>query len=340
MKPCYLLLLFFLLSACRRDKQIGTSFYYWKTIYSANPAELKYSQNLHANKLYVRIMDVNMDEIGTTPVPISPVTFKNKLPDTISIVPVVFIVNDILKSATKPALDELAKKILFFVKGKVEQSGKAGYRELQIDCDWTLTTRDNYFYLLQRLRKQTRAKNKTLSVTLRLHQLKNQKRNGIPPTDRVMLMCYNMGNLRKCGSQNSILDVAEMKKYINSNIADYHLPVDIALPLFSWAVAFRDKQYIGISKRVSYRDLNNAAQFIKQTGNIYRAKTDLPQYGFKINDEVRWENTSLSALQDVAKYLSGVIKTDTINVAYFHLDEATIQAFKYEDLEKVSHLLN
>lgn len=340
MKPRHLLFLLFLLSACRHDKKIGTSFYYWKTVYSANPAELKYSQNLHINKLYVRIMDVDMDETSVTPVPISPIKFKNKLPDTVNIVPVVFIVNDILKTTTKPALDELAKKILFFVKGKVEQSGKSGYRELQIDCDWTLTTRDNYFYLLQQLRKQTQAEHKTLSVTLRLHQLKNQKRNGIPPADRVMLMCYNMGNLRKYGDQNSILDVPEMKKYININISDYHLPVDIALPLFSWAVAFRDKRYIGISKRVSYRDLNNAAQFVKETGNIYRAKTDLPQYGFKINDEVRWENTSLTALQDAAKYLSGVIKTDTINVAYFHLDEATIQAFKYEDLEKATHLLN
>ncbi len=340
MKLRPLLLLLLLFTACRHDKKTTASFYYWKTVYNANPAESAYCNKLHVNKLYVRIMDVDMDETGTNPVPISPVDFKNKLPDTVSIIPVVFIVNDILKNTTKPALDALAKKILFFVKGKVEQSGKNSYQELQIDCDWTLSTRDNYFYLLKKIREQTHQQKKTLSVTLRLHQLKNQKRNGIPPADRVMLMCYNMGNLRKYGNQNSILDIAEMKKYANSNISDYHLPVDIALPLFSWAVAFRGKEYIGISKHVNYRDLNNPVQFVKQMGSIYRAKTDLPQYGFKINDEVRWENTSLPALQDAAKYLSGLIKSDTINVAYFHLDEATIQAFKYEDLEKITHLLN
>ncbi|MET3977948.1 hypothetical protein ABIB62_000515 [Mucilaginibacter sp. UYP25] len=337
-RPLLLLLLQF--TACRHDRNINTSFYYWKTAYSANPAELMYSQKLHVNKLYVRIMDVNMDQAGTTPIPISPITFKNKLTDTMSMVPVVFIVNDVLKSTTKPDLDDLTKKILYFVKGKVEQAGLPDYQELQIDCDWTSSTRDNYFYLLQQIRKETKAGQKMLSVTLRLHQLKNQKRNGVPPADRVMLMCYNMGNLRKYGNQNSILNIAEMKKYINSNIADYHLPVDVALPLFSWAVAFRDKEYIGISKHVSYRDLNNPAQFAKQTGNRYRAKTDLPQYGFKLNDEVRWENTSLSALLGAAKYLSGLIKSDTINVAYFHLDEATIKAFKYEDLDKVTNLLN
>jgi hypothetical protein len=340
MKLLPLLLLLLLFTSCRHDKKINTSFYYWKTVYSANKAESAYSHKLHVNKLYVRIMDVDIDEAGINPVPISPITFKNKLPDTVSIVPVVYIVNNVLKTTTKPALDALAKKILFFVKGKVEQSGKPDYHELQIDCDWTLGTRDNYFYLLAKIREQTIQQHKILSVTLRLHQLKNQKRNGIPPVDRVMLMCYNMGNLRKYGEQNSILDVTEMQKYINSNISDYNLPADIALPLFSWAVAFRNKEYIGISKRVSYRDLNNPSQFIKQTGNIYRAKTDLPQYGFKLNDEVRWENTSFLALQNAAKYLSGVIKTDTINVAYFHLDEAIIQAFKYEDLDKITHLLN
>lgn len=340
MKLRYLLLSLLLFTACRHDRKITSSFYYWKTVYGANTAEMAYSKRLHVNKFYVRIMDVDMDEAGTTPIPISPITFNRKLPDTVTMVPVVFIVNDVLKTLNKPALNNLAGKILFFVKGKVEQAGKTNYTELQIDCDWTLSTRDNYFYLLQQLRKQTFAKHQILSVTLRLHQLKNQKRNGVPPADRVMLMCYNMGNLRKYGDQNSILNVAEMKKYVNSNIADYNLPVDIALPLFSWAVAFRDKQYAGISKHVSYRELNNAAQFAKQPGNIYRAKTDLPQYGFKINDEIRWENTSLPALQDAAKYLSGVIKSDTINVAYFHLDEATTQAFKYEELEKVAHLLN
>jgi hypothetical protein len=340
MKPRYLLFLFLLLTACKNDKKVSTSFYFWKTTYNANATELTYLQKLHTRNLYVRIMDVDMDESGTTPIPISPITFNSKLPDTVNIIPVVFIVNDVLKTTSKPALDALAKKILFFVKGKVEQAGKTNYTELQIDCDWTQTTRDNYFYLLTKIREQTARQHQTLSVTLRLHQLKNQKKSGVPPADRVMLMCYNMGNLRKYGNQNSILDIEEMKKYINSNIANYHLPVDIALPLFSWAVAFHDKQYIGISKHVSFADLGNPAEFDKQTDNIYRAKTDLPQYGFKINDEVRWENTTLPALQDAAKYLSALIKSDTINVAYFHLDEATLKAFKYDDLEKVTHLFN
>lgn len=335
-----LLLLLLLFSACRHDRKVNTSFYYWKTIYKTDAAESAFRKRLHVNKLYVRIMDVDADGGTYQPVPISPITFNDKLPDSIGIVPVVFIVNDILKKATQPQLDDLAKKILVFVKGKAEQAGKSNYSELQIDCDWTLSTRDNYFYLLKKLHEQTEKQHQILSGTLRLHQLKNQKRNGIPPADKVMLMCYNMGNLRKYGHQNSILDVAELKKYANSNISNYHLPVDIALPLFSWAVAFRNKQYIGIPKQVSYQDLNNPIQFIKIQDNFYRAKTDLPQFGLRVNDEVRWENSALPALQNTAKYLSGLITSDTINVAYYHLDAATIKAFTYDDLDKITRLFN
>ena len=51
-------------------------------------------------------------------------------------------------------------------------------------------------------------------------------------------MCYNMGNWCKYGSQNSILDIVELKKYANNNISAYPMPIDIGLPLFKWAVAY------------------------------------------------------------------------------------------------------
>ncbi|WP_370995949.1 hypothetical protein [Mucilaginibacter sp. RCC_168] len=294
--------------------------------------------HLHAHKLYMRIMDVDMDESGIIPVPVSPITFQTKLPDTVEMIPVIFIVNNILKTTTHPQLDALATNIVRFVNGKVEQAGKASFNELQIDCDWTASTRENYFYLLEQLRQVKELKAKNISATLRLHQLKNQKGSGIPPVNRVMLMCYNMGNLRKYGEQNSILEISELKKYLGDNVTAYPMPVDIGLPLFSWAVAFRNKEYIGIAKRISAEDLNNKNQFIFIKNNIYRAKTNLPDYGLKTNDELRWENVSAGNLQATVGYLSPLLKADTVNVIYFHLDEATIKTYTYDNLEKTAHL--
>lgn len=280
-----------------------------------------------------------MDDDGITPVPISPITFKDKLPDSTQIVPVVFIVNDVLKTITKPRLDDLAAKLVTFVTAKVQQAGKNTFNELQIDCDWTATTRDNYFYLLNRLKLNPALKHKTLSATLRLHQLKNQKGSGIPSVNRVMLMCYNMGNLRKYGNQNSILDINELKKYAGDNMPAYPMPIDVGLPLFKWAVAFRNKEYIGLSKRIKFIDLINKNQFIFIGNNIYKAATDLPEYGLLKADEVRWEEISVPDLKAAASYLSSLTKGDTVNVIYFHLDEEVVKPYSFKALEEVNNLL-
>ncbi|HEY2583587.1 MAG TPA: hypothetical protein VGI43_17375 [Mucilaginibacter sp.] len=339
-RPLFFGCLFLALSSCHHPKTVNTSFYYWKTVYKSNKTELSWLARLNVHKLYIRIMDVGINEKDANPVPISPIMFQNKLPDSVAIVPVVFIVNDILKTITRQQLNGLADHIINFVNGKVLQSGKTSFSELQIDCDWTATTRDNYFYLLNRLRSNPMLKNKILSATLRLHQLKNQAGSGIPPVNRVMLMCYNMGNLRKYGNQNSILEISELKKYLNDNINAYPMSVDIGLPLFSWAVAFRNKEYIGISKRIKIDDLNNKNQFIFIGNNIYKAAEDLPEYGLQKADEVRWEAISVPDLEAAAGYLSSLIKTDSVNLIYFHLDENVIKPYKYDDLEKVNNLLH
>src|SRR5476651_37842 len=220
----FLLLLIVFFGSCKPGRKVNTYFYYWKTVYRQNTTETAYLQHLQTRKLYVRMMDVDMDEGGANPVPISPISFENKLPDTIAIVPVVFIVNNVLRQTSRAQLTDLAHKMVYFVDGKVSQSGKNSYTELQIDCDWTAETRDNYFYLLRQIKPLFAGKQ--LSVTLRLHQLKNQKRSGIPPADKVLLMCYNMGNLRKYGPQNSILQLSELKKYAGENLGSYPMSMD------------------------------------------------------------------------------------------------------------------
>jgi len=335
-KLCLLLLL---LSACKHERKVNTSFYYWKTIYKLNQREDSCLRQLHTRQLYVRIMDVDIDDHGEA-VPVSPITFKESLPDTIKIVPVVFVVNDILRGMDTSHLEKLAAHIMGFVSAKVKQAGKSDYHELQIDCDWTATTRDNYFYLLKQLTKRTLPQHKILSVTLRLHQLKNKKTSGIPPVSRVMLMCYNMGNLRKYGTQNSILELGELRKYLNGNVNDYPLPMDVGLPLFSWAVAFRDRQYIGISKSLKITSLINKNQFKFMGKDLYETVTDLPEYGLKSGDEIRWESVSENDLDQTAAYVSPFIKTDSLNIIYFHLDDALINAYTYAALKKTAALFH
>jgi len=336
-RAIFLLLSVLLLASCKPGRKVSTSFYYWKTVYRQNDTESTWLQRLHTRKLYVRMMDVDMGESGADPVPVSPIIFQNHIPDTITMVPVVFIVNSVLYNIGKTKLDELAIKMLHFVDAKVEQAGKHSYAELQIDCDWTAQTRGGYFYLLRQIKAHLH--HQTLSVTLRLHQVKNQRESGIPPADRVMLMCYNMGNLRKYGSQNSIIEPNELKKYLGSNLSTYPLNIDVGLPLFSWAVVFRKKAYAGIARRINFANLSQRNSFEPKGNNLYTAKTDLPQYGLNKDDVVRWEQASADDLNEVAGYLSRYLKTDTLNLIWYHLDESVLKNYTYDELEKTAYLL-
>ena len=66
-----------------------------------------------------------------------------------------------------------------------------------------------------------------LSATIRLHQLKFIGESGIPPVDKGLLMCYNMGDLHRLRISNSILETAELKKYIKQ-LSVYPLKLDVA----------------------------------------------------------------------------------------------------------------
>jgi len=329
--------LFIILSiGCQQKREVNTGFYYWKTVYQTNTVEQSYLQAAKSKKLFVRILDIDRNLNGEI-APVAPIKFKDPIPSNLELVPVVFIVNDILKEINDVQIEKLAKNIVAFVHGKVKQAGKSSYAELQIDCDWTATTRSNYFALLEEVKKHLG--NKAISSTLRLHQLKNQEKSGIPPVDKVLLMCYNMGNLRKYGTQNSILDVKELEKYVDKNLGYYPMPIDIALPLFSWAVVFRSQSYAGISKRLKFEDLQIKSNFIKSTNALYVVKTDLPEFGLYKNDEIRFEASKFEDIKQSAVYLNRYLSGQTINLLFYHLDEPTLKNFNTHELEEINHIL-
>ncbi|RZK56076.1 MAG: hypothetical protein EOO91_12830 [Pedobacter sp.] len=336
MRYKYILFFIILLTACQQKREVSTSFYYWKTVYKQNKVENQYLKQFQSKKFYMRMMDVDLD-LNQKAVPIAPITFTDSIPKNLEIVPVVFIVNDVLKKQSDAQIEQLAYNILAFVKSKVLQSGRKDYEELQIDCDWTTTTRTKYFELLKKLKLFN--KTRKLSSTLRLHQLKNQEKSGIPPVDKVLLMCYNMGNLRQYGMQNSILDVPELQKYAGKNLGFYPMDIDVALPLFSWSVVFRNKQYAGISKRVSLSDLKNSTLFSPQSDEIYLAKTDLPTFGLMKNDEVRYEESKVEDIKKTAEYLSSHLSEKPINLIYYHLDKNLLKNYEITQLEEIADIL-
>ena len=314
-----------------------TSYYYWKTVYSPDSTEQAGIRNVGARRIFIRIMDVDNQGPQGEAIPVSAITFREPLPDTLAVVPVVYIVNNVLKELPSHKLDSLAANICHFVSGKLKQAGKPGFDELQIDCDWTATTRDAYFGLLEAIRARV-SDTVRMTATLRLHQVRNLRSSGIPPVNRVLLMCYNMGNLRQPGDHNSILDLNEMEVYLKDFLSEYPLPVDIALPLFSWSVVFRNDAYAGISKRLNPVLLSDTAIFAHEEGtSLYRLKTALPDAGLRQDDVVRREETRWEDLSEAADFLAKHKRTEKFTLLFYHLDNQVLKVFSDEQLQEIVH---
>ena len=334
-----ILLLPLVYGACRRGTPLRpeASFYYWKTVYRPDSAEQASLRNIGAGRVFIRIMDIDNQGANGEAIPVSAVTFAEPLPDTLAAVPVVYIVNNVLKGQSAGQLETLAANISRFVSGKMKQAGKAGFDEIQVDCDWTATTRDNYFTLLEALRIHM-GDSVRLTSTLRLHQVRNRRSSGIPPVDRVLLMCYNMGNLRQYGDHNSILDLQEMHTYLDGFLGDYPLPMDIALPLFSWPVIFRNQQYIGISKRLDTQLLADTGLFDHGAGTrLYSLAADLPEAGLRRGDVVRYEETQWDDLTAAAAFLAEHKRKEPFTLLFYHLDSQVLTNFSNEQLQEIVH---
>ncbi|HWL00333.1 MAG TPA: hypothetical protein VNQ55_10315, partial [Parapedobacter sp.] len=122
-----MLLLSLLCGGCGQSQPpVAASYYYWKTVYNPDSTERSAIRNAGANRIFVRIMDVDNQGPNGEAIPVSAVSFKEPLPDTLAVVPVVYIVNNVLKEVPSNKLDALATNICRFVSGKLKQAGKQG----------------------------------------------------------------------------------------------------------------------------------------------------------------------------------------------------------------------
>ncbi|MFU1858027.1 hypothetical protein ACK8HY_13505 [Sphingobacterium sp. NGMCC 1.201703] len=322
-------------NSCSNSKP-ETAFYFWKTVFQLDTIEQRALKEVAAQSIYIRIMDIDFDPSGVQAVPISPVTFSQQVPKEQSIIPVVFINQRIFAEMDSLQIRALASKIVPFVTAKVKQAGKEKFNELQLDCDWTQSSRDKFFYLLNYIQELPDLKNVVVSSTLRLHQVKNTLTSGIPPVKKVTLMCYNMGNLRQFGNQNSILNQQDLNTYLNGTLRNYPMEMDIALPLFQWFVVFRNNSYIGISKYISEQDINNKALFTPNpNSSLYILKVDLPKANLKRGDIVRFEKVTKNDLLQTAKFLRGELKGKKHQIIFYHLDQATLANHGNAELQEI-----
>ena len=238
-------LLIVMLAGCRRKEstaQPRRSVYCWQTTFAPNDSTVAaFIRHQRITHIYLRYSDVVMT--NGTPMPNASVNVVGRVPKGVTVTPVVYITNDCMKAIGQNHTEatDLANKILRRV-GQMTSTLQLGpVNELQIDCDWTITTRRSYFDFLSTLRNLAHDQRLQLSTTIRFHQLTQP----VPPADRGVLMAYNTGDVRNINNRYPILDIADVKPYLRY-LSTYQLPLSTAYPIFSWRVLFRGGHFVGI----------------------------------------------------------------------------------------------
>lgn len=364
----FLLLCLSLFYSCKKKNSltdINRSYCYWNTEFNISHEEdslLKASKNNH---LFIRYFDVDWDELNNKALPISTITIES---DTAFLsrefTPTIFITNRVFEKATKIDLDSLA----IHIKNRIEtvnetailkygrysysyktkdgdyqtvnlntdslkdiakQKLQKNFKEVLIDCDWTAQTKSNYFYFLNKLHQQISPKR--LSATLRMWQYKYRKTSGIPPTNKCLLMCYNLGDISNLNTSNSIASAKELDSYLIDK--PYPLQLDVALPIFSWAVWFRNGSIKGIFNNPDDMESNwkyydefkfeNENKIIVEKDYSYNAYTY-----FRAGDEIRIERVKPETIDSMIDLITEKVKLSANSrLSFFSFSQNNINKY-------------
>lgn len=306
MKQVWIFCLLFLFVSCTRQggrETASRSAYYWSTTWEHTARTDSLVRSLKT--LYLRYFDVVVDDEGKV-TPNATVRFAASLPKHLNVVPVVFIVNEVMKRGEDPQV--LAGKVLGRVLQISETNGVAGVKELQIDCDWTLQTRNRYFEFLRHLQALAHQHHLMLSTTVRLHQLSQP----VPPVDRGVLMMYNTGDFTNIRCEQPILSLTDAQPYLKY-LSRYGLNLSTAYPLFAYRIAFRGGKYLG----------------------VVHADNDLPLLP---GDSIVMRRSSVAEVKRVQQEVEQLRPDANDEVIVYDISPNHLSNYKNSDYEEIYHL--
>ena len=323
-------LLSLVLAACSTKRSHDVDFYYWKSKCAIGETERDYFNQLRSKRLFVRLFDVDIE--GGVAVPVGPIQSftKEQIPnDSTTVIPVVFVTNQTFYDCVDDeAIGRLAANVDKSIRHFMDKAGVA-FDEIQIDCDWTERTKMLYFQFLQQLADTS---GRSISCTLRLHQIRDREKTGVPPVSRGGLMCYATSNPMENDTRNSILDMELLKAY-TTNINDYPLDFDVILPIYSWGIVTNHLGKVKLVNGLTEDDLQTP-MFEKKDDNLYLVKEDGFVQGLYVNSgfTIKIETITPELLAEAKQYLDRQIDRDFPWV-YFHLSQGFLKRFTIDELK-------
>jgi hypothetical protein len=260
-------------------------------------------------RLYVRMFDVAVEQNPLSEnkevVPIATTKFVSEVPSNLEIVPVTYITIDALRAMEGEEYD-FATLIVERLLAMSSYNNCGEIKEVQIDCDWTSTTKDSYNKLCHCIRYSLNSIGIALSITIRLHQLQETA----PPADRGVLMLYNTGNLKSIETQNSILDIKDVEPYLKQEIK-YPIPLDYVYPTYGWGVKFN------------------------RWGNFNAIVSNPATETLEKGETIRVERPTVDEILEVKKLVEKQLGKPSIGNIIYHFDKEQLNHYTDDEITKI-----
>lgn len=302
---CFLLFMGLTLS-CSKPKPMSTtvrSVYYWSTTFNLDSVKTAFMRDYRISRMYIRYFDVVADQSGRA-VPNATLKFATDVPQDIDIVPTVFVMPECLRQDRS----RLAALIVKRVVQMNETNDVYNVKEIQIDCDWTRSTRRLYAEFMQAMLSECHSRHLKLSSTIRLHQLAQTP----PPADRGVLMMYNTGDATDIRCHKPILDMHDAAPYL-PRLNDYKLKLSTAYPIFTWRILFRGGRFVG---------------FIHNDG----------EYPILPSDSIALRQPSAADIIEAVNVIGSRRPDANKEIILFDLNNHNINRLKHKDYEKILNM--
>ena len=292
--------------SCSKPKPMPTtvrSVYYWSTTLSMDSVKTAFMRNYRISRMYIRYFDVVADQSGRA-VPNATLKFATDVPQGIDVVPTVFVMPECLRQDRSRLASLIVKRVVQMN----ETNDVYNVKEIQIDCDWTQSTRQLYAEFMQAMLSECHSRHLKLSSTIRLHQLAQTP----PPADRGVLMMYNTGDATDIRCHKPILDMHDAAPYL-PRLNDYKLKLSTAYPIFTWRILFRGGRFVG---------------FIHHDG----------EFPILPSDSIAIRQPSADDIIEAVNIIGGRRPEANNEIILFDLNNNNINRFKHKDYEKILNM--
>jgi len=334
--------LWFIMAGCRYSSSAPApkaSFYHWKTTVAVDSLAQRFLDTLGVVRVYTKYFDLDWDETNSQVIPLAAVQFQHLPEGDIELIPTIFITNRSMQQLSADQVDKLAQKTIAKIRERHPVQA-APIQEIQLDCDWTESTRERYFDFIRAVQKEVGSRIK-LSATIRLHQISGFRQTGVPPVASGSLMFYNVGQVNDWKENNSILNFNAARPYLTDAIDQYPIPLRLALPLYSWGCVFRESDLLYLINGLRSDDLSDTLRFKSLGQDRYEVQksTYLNSYYLYRGDRIRIETIYPDSLRRVTHRLADWLPHEVEELTFYHLDSDILRHWTYDDLEELLRIL-